>query len=215
MPHTVSKDAYFFDELDESAKERARDWWRQAETDDFDTDFVIDDAEQIAEILGIEFATRSVPLMGGGTRTDSKVYWSGFSSQGDGACFEGRYSYAKGAAKKIRAYAPNDKRLHAIADSLQEAQRKAFYRLGAQMTHSGHYYHSGCMSVSVYDVEAQYRDFPEGVEEEIIGAMRDFADWIYRQLEAEYEYRMSDENVDESIRINEYEFDESGRRFCI
>ena len=41
--------------------------------------------------------------------------------------------------------------------------------------------------------------------------LRSFADWIYRQLKEEYEYRMSDENVDESIRINEYEFDENGR----
>ena len=41
-------------------------------------------------------------------------------------------------------------------------------------------------------------------------ALRSFADWIYRQLEKEYEFNMSDENVDESIRINEYEFDETG-----
>jgi hypothetical protein len=35
--------------------------------------------------------------------------------------------------------------------------------------------------------------------------------WIYRQLEAEYDYRMSAESVEESILINEYEFDENGR----
>lgn len=42
--------------------------------------------------------------------------------------------------------------------------------------------------------------------------MREFADWIYSRLEAEYEYQNADEQVDESIRINEYEFAEDGNR---
>jgi hypothetical protein len=41
--------------------------------------------------------------------------------------------------------------------------------------------------------------------------MRDFADWIYRQLESEYDYANSDESVDENILCNEYEFDENGK----
>jgi hypothetical protein len=40
--------------------------------------------------------------------------------------------------------------------------------------------------------------------------MRDFADWIYKGLEAEYDYRMSDEAVDEAMEVNEYEFTEEG-----
>lgn len=36
--------------------------------------------------------------------------------------------------------------------------------------------------------------------------------WIYRSLEAEYEYRQSDAVVDEDIRANEYEFTEGGER---
>jgi hypothetical protein len=42
--------------------------------------------------------------------------------------------------------------------------------------------------------------------------MRDFADWIYDQLRKEYEYQMSDEQVDETLIANEYEFDEDGDR---
>lgn len=41
--------------------------------------------------------------------------------------------------------------------------------------------------------------------------MRAFADWIYRQLETEYDYQNSDEQVDESIIANEYEFTEEGK----
>ena len=40
----------------------------------------------------------------------------------------------------------------------------------------------------------------------------DFADWIYRALETEYDYLMSDECVEGDIRANEYEFDEDGNR---
>lgn len=36
--------------------------------------------------------------------------------------------------------------------------------------------------------------------------------WIYRALEAEYEYQDSDGQVDETIKANEYEFEEDGSR---
>ncbi len=50
------------------------------------------------------------------------------------------------------------------------------------------------------------------VRDAIDRALRDFADWIYSQLEKEYEYQMSNECVDENIRANEYEFTEEGMR---
>jgi len=43
--------------------------------------------------------------------------------------------------------------------------------------------------------------------------LRDLARWLYRRLEQEYEYRTSDEVVDETIIANDYTFTESGRRF--
>lgn len=210
MPHTVTQTVFRFEELDGPAKERARDWWRNLENDDFDTSCTIEDAQRMGAIMGIEFDTRPVKLMGGGTRYDPTVYWSGFSSQGDGACFEGRYRYAKGAAKAIRAEAPTDKRLHSIADQLQAAQRGAFYRLEARCQHRGHYYHSGCMQVEVFDRENEYSTNVD--ESAVTEALREFADWIYHQLETEYEWRMADEQVDEAIMINEYDFDETGAR---
>jgi hypothetical protein len=49
------------------------------------------------------------------------------------------------------------------------------------------------------------------VAETVPELLRDYMRWIYRQLESAYEFHMSDESVDESIRINGYEFDENGR----
>ena len=39
----------------------------------------------------------------------------------------------------------------------------------------------------------------------------DFAHWVYRTLEKEYEYLDSDEHVDEMLTINEYEFTAEGK----
>lgn len=212
MPVTVTKTLYPFEELSSRAKENARDWWRELEQMDFDTDFVIGDAQHVGAILGIELDSKPVKLLNGDTRHAPTVYWSGFSSQGDGACFEGRYRYAKGAPKAIRAYAPEDTRLHAIADNLQAIQRKAFYHLEARCQHRGRYYHSNCMQVDVEHSEDSYRALPEGAHDTVTEALRDFADWIYRQLEAEYEWRMANEQVNDAITANEYTFDENGRR---
>lgn len=206
MTRAIEKTLFTFDELDDAAKDKARDWWRESAKQDDLLDR--DDFETVAKILGVEFDARPVKLMGGGTRYESKIYFSGFSSQGDGACFEGTYSYAKQCSKKIRKHAPQDQRLHKIADDLTALQRKRFYRIGARMTHRGHYYHSGCMSVDVYASEG---DTSRETDEDIRDLMRAFADWIYRQLELEYEYRMSNEQVDENIRCNEYVFYENGR----
>lgn len=209
MPITKTIQLYQFDELSDRAKERARDWWKQSETEDFDTDYMYDDFVRMGALIGIEFKQRAVPLMGGGTRYDPTIYWSGFSSQGDGACFEGDYSYAKGAPAAIRKEtSDSEKTLIDIAERLQALQKRYFYGVTASMEHSGRYYHSGCMRVAVeHDSGRDVADADDFIE-----CMRDFADWMYKQLEAEYYSRMEDDYVDDAIRANEYTFTESGKR---
>jgi hypothetical protein len=212
MPQTITRTVYTFEELSDAAKEKARDWWREGSAEDFDTDFLYEDFERMGKLLGIEFDRKPVKLMGGGTRYDPTIYWSGFASQGDGACFEGRYAYAKGAAKAIAKETGGTE--HVLIDNakrLQAVQRRNFYRLEAIAKHRGHYYHSGCMSVDVFDRDDNYREIGDA-EEEVTQCLREFADWMYKQLDAENDYRMSDENVDESIRCNEYTFTEDGKR---
>ncbi len=206
-----TKTVYHFGELTDSAKERARDWWRNLEAQDFDSSYVIEDAQRMGAVLGITLNTHPVKLMGGGTRQEPTVYWSGFSSQGDGAQFEGRYAYAKGAHIAIRKEAPDDKSLHAIADGLLAAQRACFFKAEARCDCKGaQYSHAGWMNVEVWHGDDEYRALPESATDSIIELMRDFANWIYRQLEAEYNWRMADEQVDDAITANEYEFDSNG-----
>ncbi len=117
---------------------------------------------------------------------------------------------AKGARKAIREYAPQDSELHRIADELTKVQRRYFFALSATCEQRGHYQHSGCMSVCVRDDRDGWRGVSSDDDEEIRQLLRDFADWIYRQLEREYEYRMSDEMIEDVIISNEYEFTEDG-----
>lgn len=223
MPRTKEQTVYQFDELSDRAKERARDWFRQLAAESFtdDTDSVIEDAARMADLLGINLRTRTVKLMGGGTRQEPQVYWSGFSSQGDGACFEGDYHYRKGSAAAISAEAPATDRegkeqkqnaeLNRIARELADLQRKYFYQLSASVRHTGRYSHEHSTEIEVYDRSGNELA-NETDAEAVRDLLRDFMRWIYRQLEAEYEYRLSDECVDESIKANEYEFDEDGNR---
>jgi magnesium-transporting ATPase (P-type) len=205
MPRIKETEVFKFDELSDAAKEKAREWWRQvSQGDNFFAEYVYDDAERIGKILGIEIDKRK-------HGTGLAIYWSGFSSQGDGASFEGSYSYAKGAAKAIREECPKDTELHRIADTLQECQRKAFWGLDASISQSGRYCHEMTMQVSVAD-NCHGTDATQDAEETITECMRDFARWIYRQLESAYDYEMSDENVEEQIRCNEYEFTAAGER---
>jgi hypothetical protein len=205
---TIETTVFKFAELSESAKKQAiqnnYDWNIH---DDWN-EFVKDDFETIGKILGIDFATYPVKLMNGNTRHDPKIWYSGFCSQGDGACFEGTWSYSKGMTRKIREHAPQDAELHRIADRLADLQKRYFYGITTRIEHTSRYYHSHTMRFDHYhqnDIE-----IPASVTDDIEELLRDLADWYYSALEREYNYLTSDEAIAESLESNECEFDEFG-----
>lgn len=210
---TTTRTLFKFEELSDSAKSNALDKHREFISQDWNgVDSMRDDLETIAMIYGISFAYTSWTNTYGHSGTTPKIWYSGFSNQGDGASFEGTYEYAKNAPKEIRAHAPIDKELHRIADELQKAQRPFFYRLKANITRgygSNFYNHSGTMAVEVYDERDEYRDIGEA-DETITQLLKDFADWMYKSFREEYEYQTGDEAVTDSIEANDYEFDEDG-----
>ena len=199
---------YTYAELSDTAKEQVCSWLSQ----DIDYDCVYEDVATIADLLGIDIRQTRKTLMGGGHRYDPTIYWSGFWSQGDGACFEGTYKYKKGSVKAVKEYC-GDKEVHRIAESLAEIQKRYSYKLTASCKHRGHYQHSGCMQVEVeIDSDNDYSDSAtwRNSEDTVIQCMRDFADWIYQRLEKEYDYQTSDEVIAETCEANGYEFYEDG-----
>ena len=203
---TIEKTVYKFNELSDEAKEKARAGYREGDNNDFDVEWVYEDAATFAGLFGLDIRTRR----GKSGNYSANIYYSGFCSQGDGACFEGTYRYKAGALKAVKEYTPQDAELHAIVAALQAVQKKYFYRLRATCAHRGHYYHSGCMTVDVEYQGDDRRDVVPDDAQEITDKLRLFADWIYDRLEADYDYVNSDEAIDERMSIDEYEFDEKG-----
>jgi len=213
MPQLIATTVYRIDELPEGAKDSARAWYREGGFDHDWYDAVYEDFQRIAEILGIRLKTRTTRLVGGRARQEPCIWFSGFWSQGDGAAWEGVYSYRKSAAAELHANAPKDKTLHRIAETLQAAQRHNFYQLRAEVTHWGNYYHAFTMAVSVSRDGPAAAEIIGDAESIVTDALRDLANWLYRQLEQEYDYLTSDEAVDEKLVVGGYTFTEEGRRF--
>ena len=213
MPRIIETTVFTIDELSGAARENARIWYRRHGLDDDWCDFVYEDFETICRILGIALATSPVCLYGGGTRDKPQIYWSGFSSQGDGASFTGRYGHAKDAARAIRAHAPKDDELHRIADALQAVQRQNFWQLTASNRQRGNYCHEYSMAIDVERDSPTGQPMTDGAEETVTEALRDLARWLYRQLQAEYQHLTSDNAVDEIIAVNQFTFTAEGRRF--
>ena len=190
--HTIT--TYSFVELSEDAQRNAIeklwdlntgfDWWYES---------VLEDAKKVLSMLGVDV---------------DNIYFSGFASQGDGACFTGSYRYKIGAAKAIKAYAPEDEELHRIAGDLQDLQQRNFYGLTASITHRGRYYHEHSVSVDVEHTEGI--DMPDDTVESVAALLRDLMCWIYRSLSSEYDYLTGEEAIRESIEANDYEFTVEG-----
>ncbi|WP_430440995.1 antitoxin of toxin-antitoxin stability system [Shinella sp.] len=213
MSEVIETTVYKFEELSIRARETARAWYREGGFDYEWYEFVFEDFGRICECLGVRLKTSPVHLVGGGTRDEPRIHFTGFWSQGDGASFQALYSYRKGAPSAIRDYAPKDTTLHGIADGLQAIQRRNFYQLRADVSHRGNYYHEYCMAISVRRESLNYQDMTADAEDTVIEALRDLARWLYRQLESEYNALTSDEMVDETIEANAYTFTASGRQF--
>lgn len=159
---------------------------RQAFIDDnpqypYDNWWIFDDFIEVARILGIS--------------VDEKAIWfSGFWSQGDGASFNGHYAGAPDAVKEIKEYAPQDTKLHAIAEELTAVQVLSVLETGERLsakvhTQSSSYSHSGCMQLRDCEISAEFAV-------RIIDTLRSLADWLYAQLEQQYNYCFSDECLD-------------------
>ena len=207
------KTVFTFAELSPRAKERARDWWRECESQDNTfAECVIEDAERVADLLGVELQQTAHKTVGGRTRYEPAIYWA-LHTQGAGACFEGTWRTKEGCYLAVKEYAPTDKELHDIALRLALAEWPGPYNLSVKAVHRGREYHEQSMDFEVYhdETDEELDEAGERAAEAVKEALRDFATWIHRQIEDAYDWTMSDEHVDENIEANEYEFDEDGR----
>jgi len=203
MPRAHTIQLYQFDELSDAAKEKARAWYRHAsDGDSFEADCVIDDAKAILHTLGF---------------CNLKVYYSGFWSQGDGACFEGNWHASdvdySALVAIIGEHTPgtedHNSTVRGIGMELGTLA-KLWPEASASIKHRGRYYHEQSTEFDCdFSNEDGYHVEPGEAFTELA---RNLMRWVYSSLEKDYEWRNEDEQVDENIRANEYEFTEDGKR---
>ncbi len=210
---TICKTVFTFNELSDKAKKKAREWYKSQDLGYGWWDSVFENASIIASLFGLDIRNKPVKMKNGKTQYPVSIFFSGFYSQGDGASFEGRYTYKDGATDAVKEYAPEDGTLHSIVNQLQNLQHRHSNRLEATIKQSGRYSHEFTMSLDMTwddDYSEEENIFDDEATSELLEIMRDFARWIYKNLEREYDYLMSDEVVDETLISNDYEFDEFG-----
>lgn len=202
MARDITVTLYTYDELSERAKERARQWWIEALGSDEWYDSTYEDAKEVLGFLGFE---------------NVEIGFSGFSSQGDGAHFTGRWRAANVDADGLKAHAPVDAELHRFAAAFAEIAKQypeAFF----MVSHSGHYQHEYCTD---FDFELEWPDAEDApiadevrreVEKRLTDTSRAAMRWVYRQLEGDYEGQTSEEAIADAMEVNGYEFTADGKR---
>lgn len=212
MPKTVTIHslAFDFDELEDSAKETARKWYRGCiDSNDFDCE--IGEFKTVCEHLGIDFDTHEVTGCTGKKWQEPNIYWSVGCCQSDYASFEGVYTHRSDAVAKLRAINDSDDwEPIKIAEALARVQADNFFGLRAIIKTRNY----GGASVEVEDGRDEYRDdaILDAAEKEIRELMERLARYLYEQLRDQSDHLYSDEAVDESIAANEYKFNEDGSR---
>ena len=215
---TIETNLYTFDELSPEAKERAvqnvlnagwmtdYDWW----------DCTYDQFREDMKEHGI---------------TVDKIYFSGFWSQGDGACFTGHIRLTQ---EQMLESLPKEMREKFITFNTK-VKLMGFEPMSlhysARIEQRGNYSHSGSMYIvddyNNTEIEETDVDCEDMLDEGVL--LRDdfdgrveygdlaielawgHADDLYKRLREEYEYLTSEENVAEYLSNNDREFTEDGK----
>ena len=179
------RDANVFDE-----------WWDSA----YEM-FVEDCAEK-----GIEVDTHTIRTVGGKQAQRRSIYFSGFWSQGDGACFAG---WVNDWTKFFEAMKRPD---------LTTLYQKTGEILTLGWSQEGRYYHANCVSFSsglcldnphdddedpllhaAWNIAYEEGYVFDKLEETFAEFVRDLMRDLYKLLEEEHDYRTSDEAIAEYI----------------
>jgi hypothetical protein len=191
---------YKFDELTPKAKQKAIDDLRNSGDYPHDKwyEYVYDDCLEIFTMLGF--------------RTSQKqMAHNGFGNQGDGACFEGEWFPENIDIDRLKAYAPQDLKLHGIAVAFVYLAERMPHAI-ATLDHYGRYYHENSITFMIDGNrnEEPFATVDDLVAEQFRNACKALFRWFYERLENDYGYYTSDEGITENLQNNDYEYTENG-----
>lgn len=200
MPTTKEITVYKFSELSESVKKKVLDKYR--EHVEFFHDFVLDDAEVMLGMFGF---------------SNVKINYSGFWSQGDGACFTGGFDSSTFDFDKIVEYAPQDKEIVRVAEAFKKVcseYSSVKFTLYKTTHHYSHHKTVGMTDIEFCDLETgeemAFLEKQKNDWEYLKELSEDLMHWIYKRLEEEYEYQTSDEQILEQLNDGDQDYLEDG-----
>jgi len=211
MPTTIEMQAYKFQELTDTAKQEVitrlapdYDWWES------DFGYAIEQGKDKGfEIEDIKF--------------------SGFYSQGDGACWEGKVI----VSTWLTLNRPADARAHVLLALLEDGWLSDYLRIshgGSRYLHEQNMRDHGLdvisadendkvtsgmfAGISVMNLQETISgEYLTDLEKEMLEDARSYARDIYRDLQKSYEHMCSEEYIAETCDANEYLFTIDGKHF--
>lgn len=202
MPIQRSINVYAANELSSTAKEKARHWFRY----EYAVYAIADDIEQYKE-------ETLMPVLAALGIQAKEILYSGYSVQGDGACFTGTYHYRLDWRKALANLEEGmvseqwKEELNRIGEALDTIHSDGG-PVTCEIVHDkGHYVHS-------YTIHAEPSSNDPGVDVELIDDLTDelqnLAYSMWHQISEEERSLSSDEAVDEGLSELGYGFDVKG-----
>jgi hypothetical protein len=205
---TIQKTVYTFDELNDEAKEKAINSFRDDPIDfEFEADYVMDNWKERLQEIGFE---------------NAEIHYSGFYHQGDGASFVSdidpekvinamimcdRLSISTATLYNKMLYM-NELHIIELYCHVRRIDNRYSHELTVGIDSDSEFYLNECPEA--YDYFDNKFDQLRGDIEEY---MRELCQEIFFDLRRSYEYIQSDEYISETICINEYEFYEDGTMY--
>jgi hypothetical protein len=215
MPRLVVTErlVYTFEELSDKAKQKARQWWMQAGGNEWWWTNVLEDAERMASLLGIQIEKQS--WKAGGLHSCLPIIY--FSLDENSCVFKGVYRIAPDAYEKIDAACGGaDQTLLHLAGHLTAMQTMAVLKYGTT-------WEADIVPISrerALSCDTRLLDFDGTLDDQTYRqadhdfgvVFSDLCQWIKGNLRVEQEWVESDEYIDDCLIANEYEFDEDGSK---
>jgi hypothetical protein len=195
MTFTTGESSMKYNELNDKAKENARDRFAGINVDHEWWESAYEYAAAVASMLGMyDFEVQGFDL-------DRGYYVQ----------YKGRF-HAKDMKLDDLTDAQREQLKHITDPLAAQSALCAIHSQGSYLWADVTPSHRTSLNVDwqvwdTYDDE-EIEDLLDG--EAIEEAFKDFAGWIQGQLQAEYDHLTSDEAIEETIIANEYEFDEEG-----
>jgi hypothetical protein len=219
MSKVIEVEMYKYNELDDSAKQKARDWYIEGmdyEWWEGTYEMVIEDGKEKGFYI-------------------DKIFFSGFHSQGDGASWIGQVDIRQWLEENM----PDSIGITAWCQLIQEDVISKFIKVEAN---NSHYCHESTMQFgeimddtdnfedehelqlpsifkgmdirTVFELIESDNGCPikstEGIEQAIVESGKDYAIDIYQRLKEEYEYLCSEEMMLDHFDANDYHFTNEG-----